>query len=404
MKNDTEKETLSEERRLEISRGLKSFKVKMMRSMPFFGDIMMRLPVVVDDDIPTACTNGRIIRYSPIFFNTLTEGQRNYVMLHEVMHVLLLHTVRRGSRRPFMWNIACDFMVNDMLDLMSYDIRDLNIPFERPEKGCFNNSFIRNRSAESVYAQLVKENKEQSEIRYCSALVTARPEDLEESDEQDADAIEVFVGKLLQNAKKYAERGKDHYIPRELLELKLTESRRLPWNKLLIDHLREREDEESSYMTPERKYIHMDMIIPGCGKLDDELGEIWAFIDSSGSITDNDMNQFVTQLCRIANEFHGSFNIAFWDVSVSDVYRNISTADQILKCIPRSTGGTNINCIYSYLEENRIKPELMLILTDGYFGELILKPGRLKKQTILVLSDEGCGIEKDNCIGRTATL
>ncbi len=397
-------ESISEERRLEIRRALKSFKIKMMRNMPFFGDIMMRLPVVEDESIPTACTNGIRIRYNPVFFDTLTEGQCNYVMLHEVMHVLLLHSVRRGPRKPHLWNIACDFMVNDILDCMTNDIVNFNIPFQRPEKGCFNASLMHYRSAESVYARLIKENKGKEGIRYYTTLVIARPEDLEDNDEQDAETIEIIVYNLLENAKKYILRGKEHYIPEEIWELNLTESKRLPWNKLLIDHLVEREDEESSYTTPERKYIHMDMIIPGCGRLDDELGEIWAFIDCSGSIEADEMNQFITQLCRIAKEYHCSYNIAFWDVQVSDVYRNIRTADQILKCIPRSSGGTDINCVYSYLEDNKIKPELMLILTDGYFGELISNTGDLKKRTILVLSDSNCRIGKDNEIGRITTL
>ena len=116
MVSDTEKETLPEEERLAISQGLKRFKMDMLKMLPFYGDVLMRLPVIEDDDIPTACTNGLRILYSPVFFSGLTQGQRNYVLMHEVLHVLLFHCTRRGPRRPDLWNIACDHMVNAMLD------------------------------------------------------------------------------------------------------------------------------------------------------------------------------------------------------------------------------------------------------------------------------------------------
>ena len=56
-------------------------------------------------------------------------------------------------------------------------------------------------------------------------------------------------------------------------------------------------------------------------------------------------------------------------------YRDYAVAElqkmkNIEKCIPRHCGGTDVNCIYKYLKENRIKPNVMLIFTDGYFDRI----------------------------------
>ena len=46
----------------------------------------------------------------------------------------------------------------------------------------------------------------------------------------------------------------------------------------------------------------------------------------------------------------------------------------------------------------------MIILTDGYYGAVSEQVGKLKKKTILVISENGAKIEENNEIGRLARL
>ena len=43
------------------------FKMQLLRKMPFYGDIVMRLPIVRNDAVSTARTNGRMIEYGKVF-------------------------------------------------------------------------------------------------------------------------------------------------------------------------------------------------------------------------------------------------------------------------------------------------------------------------------------------------
>ena len=104
--------------------------------------------------------------------------------------------------------------------------------------------------------------------------------------------------------------------------------------------------------------------------------------------------------------FHCTLNIAYWDTSVTEVYRKVDTVAKLREALPRHSGGTNINCVYQWIAENRVKPDVMLILTDGCFGALMnqYKPNRFRKKTILVLSDastNGPGMWE---IGKVAVL
>ena len=51
------------------------FKMQLLRKMPFYGDIVMRLPIIRNDSVPTARTNGRCIEYSGKFFEKMGVGQ-----------------------------------------------------------------------------------------------------------------------------------------------------------------------------------------------------------------------------------------------------------------------------------------------------------------------------------------
>ena len=395
----------------DIRQGLQKFKMDMMRAKPFYGDILMKVPVIEDPEIPTACTNGRVIRYNPDFFRSLKESERNFILLHEVFHILLLHWKRQGERDHEIWNIAADWIVNGMLQRISYELPKY-VKFAKPINGIFNDNYLWASSTEDMYKKLMEEyNKSKKKKHFngkafeCNGHLISRSvavADLEISDEVEEGAILKEVRSMIGETIKRRGLAESSYVPREILGL--AETRRLPWKRLLNDFLTERVDEESSYYTPERKYIHMDLIVPGIGKIDDKLDDIWAFVDTSGSINNKELGEFMTQLYRISKEFDCVFNIAFWDTSVTDVYKNVCDKEEVLKCMPNSSGGTDINCVYKYINENKIKPEVMLILTDGYFGNLKQPVGKLKSKTILVLSEDGADIQEKNEIGRLARL
>lgn len=81
----------------------------------FFGSLAMRLQVRARGDIQTMATDGTHLFYRPAFLDTVTETDVIRIVAHEVLHCALGHTTRRNGRNPERWNIACDHVVNLML-------------------------------------------------------------------------------------------------------------------------------------------------------------------------------------------------------------------------------------------------------------------------------------------------
>ncbi|QSQ25685.1 hypothetical protein JY651_12445 [Pyxidicoccus parkwayensis] len=77
----------------------------------------------------------------------LDEAELRFVLAHELLHVGLRHQARRLGREPFLWNIACDYVVNGWLVEMGVG--------ELPSIGVLHDPELKGMSAEEVYDVIV---------------------------------------------------------------------------------------------------------------------------------------------------------------------------------------------------------------------------------------------------------
>ena len=99
---------------------------------PFFGSLIVRLPVIEDDKVPTFQTNGKRILYNRAYANTLTDAELRYVFCHEIMHCSMGHLWRMAGRDAETWNKACEYVVNQMLDDYAAGVPG-RVPWSRPK-------------------------------------------------------------------------------------------------------------------------------------------------------------------------------------------------------------------------------------------------------------------------------
>ena len=115
----------------------------------FFGALMLFAKILPSEKIATAATNGKEIVVNKDFLNSLNSSEQNALLLHEVLHMALLHCIRIGSREREIWNIAADIVVNNLI--LS------NTSFELP-KGCIIDRSFNDKSVEYIYEDLLKNN------------------------------------------------------------------------------------------------------------------------------------------------------------------------------------------------------------------------------------------------------
>jgi predicted metal-dependent peptidase len=96
---------------LKISRAV----TKLAFNQPFFGSCLMQLRLEEKAEIPTMCTDSKHIWWNAKFVEELSEEEVQFVLAHEVMHVLLKHCKPHLGKDPKLCNVAMDYVINAQL-------------------------------------------------------------------------------------------------------------------------------------------------------------------------------------------------------------------------------------------------------------------------------------------------
>lgn len=107
-------------------------------SMRYFHLAFHSLPVVPNWNVGSIGCDGFYIYYKPEYVISLYETDPVYVnrvYLHMLLHCMLKHMIKRGKREKDFWNLACDIVVESILDSFSY--RCIHLPVHGKRKNIY---------------------------------------------------------------------------------------------------------------------------------------------------------------------------------------------------------------------------------------------------------------------------
>ena len=107
-----------------IDRRITRARSSLIMDHPFYGSLAMRLDVMESAAFPTMATDGFRLWYNKGWLDTIDEDVLMFVVIHEILHCVLGHHIRRGGRDHKRWNIACDYVVNLILLHAGYKVPD----------------------------------------------------------------------------------------------------------------------------------------------------------------------------------------------------------------------------------------------------------------------------------------
>lgn len=123
-----------------------------LTEQPFYGSLAMSLADVIDSSIDTAATDGKCIRWSPEFVESLSDAELRFVLLHETLHCAHQHLWRLPIDEK--GNIAGDHEIN--LTLAAID------GIEMPEGGLADPQY-RDMSCEDILGLLGKDDEDEGD-------------------------------------------------------------------------------------------------------------------------------------------------------------------------------------------------------------------------------------------------
>jgi predicted metal-dependent peptidase len=94
---------------------LAAARTRLILDKPFLGALVLRLPLKAANWCRTTATDARTLYYNPRWIDSLSNAQAQFALAHEALHCALGHFARRGHRIQRKWDMACDFAVNPIL-------------------------------------------------------------------------------------------------------------------------------------------------------------------------------------------------------------------------------------------------------------------------------------------------
>lgn len=370
-------------------------RMRILYNHGFYGLLLMHMIYAVSEEIETACTDGVRITFGIDFLDSLSDSELDFVMMHEILHVVLQHCFRGDVEDPEAYNIAADIVVNSNIMLengmkaSSITLSKYGIAMHVAPDGKEGHEY----TAEQVYAMLPKNlnkkgnNKKGNNKSPGSAVGRAKKEISKEQHqpvrvwddhsrwgkyEEDDTLRDVWVKRFEDAAEAIKIRDPSNargllpaFAERILKELKKTQT---DWRTILNDFIQE-EVVDYSFAPPDRRFDDSPFFLPDFNGKEDRVEDILFMIDTSGSMSDDMIAAVYSEVKGAIDQFNGKLKgwLGFFDAAIIKP-QPFSDENEFKIIKPAGGGGTDFQIIFEYVFHHMSDklPASIIILSDGY--------------------------------------
>ncbi len=368
---------------MKIDSKISKAKAKLLVEYPLFGTIASKLELVLNDDIQTFKSDGIKLQYNSDFFSNLSLSEMEFVFANGAMHASLAHESRKNNRSGWLWQMATDFAINDML---------VENGMNRPELAQYRKRF-KGMYAEEIYAQLQDDllkndgeleynpndlsdvesevNLESSSKSNQSKKVNRREASMLSSSTKQAQLQDITQSEQLfeefAKATLDAEQKKDE-LPKNIERFfELNTNGVINWRDELRAAIDKYNKDDFALIPPNKKFLHLGIYLPS--NISQKFKLVVA-IDSSGSIDEELLGLFISELNFLMS------TITNYEIDLlvcDDIIKshNKYFSGDILDVDVIGGGGTDFRPVFNFIENELTDTNLLLYFSDldGIFPE-----------------------------------
>jgi predicted metal-dependent peptidase len=350
---------------------LSKAKAQIILNNPFFASILMGMPMIEDNSVPTMGVDGEKIMINVDYLNTLSLDNIQFVLAHEALHCVFQHMFTLGDKDAERWNHACDYVINDLLS------KEKNVGI-MPKGGLLNADLVKRGggTAEGVYALLPSSPKAQPQpgqgkpgqgqpSNYpapgqpggaLDQLIKPSQDQAELSQKQAELNVRIIQARNIAKACGKLSAGIDRLVS-EAVHVDT------PWKDVLRQFFSERAKIDPSYGRPKLRFLAEDLILPSL--VGERMGKVVVAVDCSGSINERLLALFSAELNGIMEDVQPSeIQVIYFDSKVLKVDA-FTCEDLPVKLTPVGGGGTMFSPIFEEVAKGQ-EPAACVVLTDLY--------------------------------------
>jgi predicted metal-dependent peptidase len=333
---------------------LNKVKINIINDHPFYGTVIMNLSFIVCDtkEVCGEKVRGATDCFSTVYIdkdlNTNAE-ELIFVILHEVHHVICMHSQRQKERDHKLWNCACDYTVNLMIKEAGYKV---------PPNSLYDESY-KGLTAEEIYEKLKTKKTLNTDETCFDILLPSKNPEIEKERVKDI-IVQAYI-----NHQKYQHRARG-YLPggittiiKSIIEPPVAFEILLPRYASQIIAGKE----EYTFNPIKKRYaLEYGIVLPSISKK--EVPRVIVAIDTSASISNNELKIFAGGIKKIS-AITPEITIITHDATVHQVIRTNEIESFLKNMRFVGRGGTSHVPVFRWIEKNKAYPDVLICLTDG---------------------------------------
>lgn len=330
------------------------------------------LAAIFTEDVPIAATDGTHLILNPKTFFDFTLDERVFVVAHEIMHCILNHCIignqmRRagevryvdGSRIPYdqqLMNQAMDYVINDML------VHDKIGTM--PNVGCHDrNIATKDDNFVDAYAKIYKNSTNLPgggggfDVILQPGTSQGKDPGQAEQEHSTAEWNTAVAGALaVAKAQGKLPAGLERLLS-EIVEPAVT------WQDHIRGFFARRVGGGGfDWRKPDKRMIQRDIFVPR--RAGNGCGPVVVGVDTSGSIGQNELNHFFAEMRGILDDVQPEMIYVVWCDSKVHKVDEVEDSSDIDSLKPAGGGGTAFEPVFDWIEQNDIRPDALVYLTD----------------------------------------
>ncbi len=324
----------------------------------------------VVDDMPTAATNGRDVLYGRKFVDECDDKLLRFVVLHEYYHVMLQHMTtwaKLDKEDAKLSNIAKDMVINLMLKEA-----DPGGQFLTVWEHAYCDQQYEGLDTGEVYRRLKNQSQSQPQGQQMDDHQSGGEPGDEEGEGGMKPLTEAEAGEVIKAVDTALRQGAliagklGHGMARDVEALLEPV---VPWQDVLRDWLKTtaKGEDLSTWRRPARRWLGQNMYMPS--RYTESVERIVIGIDTSGSIGEDALRRALSEVAGACEMVSPQMvDVIYWDARVAahEVYEGERVRDIANVTKPKGGGGTDARAMFDFMDKRGIKPDAVIMFTDGY--------------------------------------
>ena len=339
-------------------------KAKLLVDYPYFGTLASKLELVLNEDIQAFKSDGKKLEYSSTFLENADVSEIEFVLANGAMHTSLAHENRQNNRAGWLWQMATDMAINDMLVE-----NGLTLPEGAQYRVRFKGMY-----AEEIYAELKSDIlREEDNLEYEADDAG----DVQNSDKKDKEKQES------KEQKQTPEQIQEEILQEQLLAeeaisllasefqkgeapshmerfFKLDFFGKIDWKDELKAALDRYFRDDYLLIPPNKKFLSQGIYLPSTTS---QTFRLVIAVDSSGSVDDELLGQFLSEVNFLMSLVsHYQIELLVCDDKIHS--HKTFYSGESLECEIKGGSGTDFRPVFEFVKSEFDDVKLLLYFTD----------------------------------------